>query len=129
MKKRNVFILKLDTRKNGIDAVFKPWQSEAVNLLFEAHEDHSSSEMHTRLRARGHDISRASVINFLYGLSELGIVKRREESTKGGYKGIYQTTDSRFDLNDKIVKLFCLKLYESFQNHEWLKDIWEEERA
>ena len=126
---KNGFTLRLNTSKDGIEAIFKPWQYEAVNLLLQAHEDHSSNEMHTRLRERGHDISRASVINFLYGLSELGIIKRREQSSKGGYKGIYHTNNSRYELNDKIVKLFCLKIYESFPDIEWLKDIWEEENA
>lgn len=123
------FTLKLDTRKNGIDSIFKPWQTEAVNLLLETNEYHSSNEMHKRLRARGHDISRASASNFLQGLSEMGIVTKKGKVSRGGYKGIYQTSDSRYEFNDKIVKLFCLKLYESFPEIEWLKDIWEEETA
>ena len=126
---KNGLTLKVDTSKIGIDAVFRPWQYEAVNLLFEANEEHSSNEMHMRLRSRGFDISRASVINFLYGLSDQGLATRREESAKGGYKGIYQITDSRFDFNDKIIKKICVTLHEAFPGHEWLKEIWEEERG
>ena len=127
MKKE--YALRLYTNRDGIEAVFKLWQNETVNILLEANEEHSSNEMHTRLRARDHDISRASVINFLNGLSKANLVTKREESAKGGYKGIYQITDSRHWFDDKVVKIFCLKMFEAFPTIEWLKDIWEEEHA
>ena len=123
---RNGLNLRLDTRKKGIEAIFKLWQNEAVNILLEAQEEHSSNEMHTRLRAREYDISRASVINFLNGLSIAGLAEKREQSSKGGYKGIYKIAETREEFNDKIVNIFCQKLYEAFPNIEWLKEIWED---
>jgi len=124
---RNGLTLRLDTSKKGREAVFKPWQNEAVNLLLEAHEEHSSNEMHMRLRARDHDISRASVINFLDGLSEANLATKREESSKGGYKGIYQIAETREEFNNRIVEIFCMKMIEAFPDIEWLKEIWEVE--
>lgn len=123
------FTLKLDTKKTGIDAVFKPWQYEAVNLLLEAHEDHSSSEMLFRLKNKGHEISRASVIHFLYALSEIGLVTRREQSSRGGFKGLYKIAENRHEFNEKIINIFGRKMHEAFPDNEWLKDIWEEERT
>ena len=117
---RNGLTLRLDTSKEGIEAVFRPWQNEAVNLLVEAHEEHSSSEMHMRLRAREHDISRASVINFLNGLVLLKLVIYRKVSGKGGFKGIYKIAETREEFNDKIVKIFCQKMHEAFPEIDWL---------
>ena len=121
---KNGLTLRLDTSKNGIEAVFKPWQNEAVNILLEAQEEHSSAEMLFRLTNRDIKISRASVINFLDALSSLGLATMREESSKGGYKRIYKIADTREEFNNRIVTIFCLKLYEAFPDIEWLKTIW-----
>ena len=56
---RNGLTLRLNTSKDGIDAVFKPWQYGAVELLLEANEEHSSAEMLFRLTNQGFKISRS----------------------------------------------------------------------
>lgn len=120
---KNGLTLKLDTSKTGINAVFKPWQNEIVNLLLEAHEEHSSNEMHTRLRAREFDISRASVINFLNALVSWNFATFREQSSKGGYKRIYKIAESRMEFNNRIAEIFCQKMHEAFPEIEWLKTV------
>jgi len=124
---RNGLTLRLDTSKEGIEAVFKPWQYGAVEILLEANEEHSSNEMHTRLLNRDFKISRASVIFFLNGLVLAKLATFREESSKGGYKRIYKIPLTRTMFNDQIVNIFCQKLYEAFPDIEWLKEIWEDE--
>ena len=124
---KNGFTLRLDTSKKGIEAVFKPWQTEAVNILLEANEEHSSNEMHMRLKNRDIKISRASVIFFLNGLVIAKLATMREESSKGGYKRIYKIADTREDFNDKIVKIFCQTMHEAFPEVEWLKTLWGKE--
>jgi len=124
---KNGLTLRLDTSKNGIEAVFKPWQNGAVNILLEANEEHSSAEMLFRLTNRDFKISRASVIHFLDGLFIAGLATRREKSSKGGYKGIYKIAETREEFNDKIVKIFCQKMHEAFPEIDWLKIIWEDE--
>lgn len=111
---KNGFTLKVDTSKKGIDAVFKSYQYEIVNILLEANVEHSSNEMTTRLHLRGFDISRASVINFLERLSTAGLAMKREESSKGGYKGIYKIAETKQDFNARIVDIFLAKLHEAF---------------
>jgi len=123
---KNGLTLRLDTSKKGIRAVFKPWQNEAVNLLLEANEEHSSAEMHFRLTNQDFKISRASVIFFLNGLVLAKLATFREQSSKGGYKRIYKIVETREEFNNKIVEIFCLKMLEAFPDIEWLKTIWED---
>jgi len=121
---RNGLTLRLDTRKNGIDAVFKPWQYGAVNILLEANEEHSSAEMLFRLTNQDFKISRASVIFFLNRLVLAKLATFREMSSKGGYKRLYKIAETREEFNNKIVEIFCLKMLEAFPDIEWLKTIW-----
>ena len=121
---RNGLTLRLDTSKSGINAVFKPWQYEAVEILLEANEEHSSNEMHMRLMNRDFKISRASVIFFLNGLVLAKLATFREESSKGGYKRIYKIAETREEFNNRIVETFCLKLHEAFPEIDWLKTVW-----
>jgi len=109
---KNGLTLRLDTSKNGIEAVFKPWQNGAVNILLEANEEHSSAEMLFRLKNRDFKISRASVIHFLDGLFIAGLATRREKSSKGGYKGIYKIAETREEFNTKIENIFLDKMLE-----------------
>ena len=116
--------LRLDTSKKGIEAVFKPWQYRAVNFLLEAHEEHSSAEMHKKLIKFDYVISRASVIFFMNGLVLAKLATFREQSSKGGYKRIYKIAETREEFNNRIVEIFCLKMYEAFPDIEWLKTVW-----
>ena len=125
---RNGLTLRLDTSKNGIDAVFKPWQYGAVNILLEDNEEHSSAEMLFRLTNRDFKISRASVIFFLNGLVLAKLATFREQSSKGGYKRIYKIAETREDFNYKIVEIFCQKMHEAFPDVEWLKNLFREEK-
>ena len=109
---RNGLILRLDTSKKGIETVFRPWQNEAVNLLVEAHEEHSSAEMLFRLTKQDFNISRASVINFMNGLVLLKLVIYREVTGKGGFRGIYKISRTRAEFNDKIENIFLDKMLE-----------------
>ena len=117
---KNGLTLKLDTRKNGIDAVFKPWQYEAVLALLDKNTEYSSREMHLELLRIKFKISRASVIFFLNGLVLAKLATFREESAKGGYKRIYKIAETREEFNDKIVKIFCQKMHEAFPEIDWL---------
>ena len=124
---RNGLTLRLDTSKDGIEAVFKPWQNEAVNILLEAQEEHSSAEMLFRLTNRDFKISRASVIFFLNGLVFAKLATFREQSSKGGYKRIYKIAETREEFNNRIINIFGQKMYEAFPDSEWLKEVWGEE--
>lgn len=114
--------LRLDTSKTGINAVFKPWQNEAVNLLLEAQEEYSSAEMHMALSSQGIKISRASVIFFLNGLVLARLATFREESSKGGYKRIYKIAETTQDFNARVVDIFLVTLHEAFPEVEWLNN-------
>ena len=116
---KNGLTLRLDTSKKGIEAVFKPWQYGAVNILLEANEEHSSNEMHTRLISRDFIISRASVINFLNGLVFAKLATFREESSKGGYKRIYKIAEKGHDFNARVIDIFLVKLHEAFPSFKF----------
>lgn len=121
-----ILMLRLDTRKSGIDAVFKPYQVGIIQHLVDDGE-HGSGLMYKKLLKDGIKISRASVIFFMDSLVAQGLATFREVSGKGGYGKIYKPKYGEGEFNEEIVKIFMLKLNEAFPYIEFLKTVWEDE--
>jgi len=124
--------MQLDTKKKGLEAIFKPWQGPIVMELFE--RELISAEAHKfcvehNLGATGkgeeRPISRASVINFLNSLVDLRILDYYEETAKGGLRRIYKMNLTREEFAHKIIGLFVSTLREAFPEESisfpWLK--------
>ena len=62
----------------------------------------------------GETISRASIINFLEAMREMGVFSGREESGKGGYHWIYGPAMDEEGFKMFIVKKLIASLMESF---------------
>lgn len=116
IKKR---MLVLDTTKCGLGAVWRGWETGALDALMSS-EEKGSRLVWENVRAMGYDISRASVIIFLNKLVDAGFADYREESCKGGSRRVYSLTVDRqwSSINDLVVDRFLFKLWELFPDNE-----------
>jgi len=111
--------MQLDTSKKGLEAVFQEWQLAVLDLLSEGQEINSREAwIHVNAhsewgRQEGNTISRASVINFLnYLAKDEGLLAYREETCKGGSRGIYRMATDRRNFVKFIMERFVKKLNE-----------------
>lgn len=125
MKSKNLegkkTLLKLDTGKDGLLAIWRDYQLSAIEELIQ-HEERTSAEILAHIEWRGYKISRASVIVFLSRLVDDGLATFREETAKGGYRRVYALTDRSWtDFNNTILDRFLFKLWEIFPENERIK--------
>jgi hypothetical protein len=87
---KSKFTLTLDLSKSGFDMFFKPYHKIVFDVLWENPEGLNSRMVWELVNSRlTGSISRASIINFLSDVAELGLLEYREESGKGGFHRIY----------------------------------------
>lgn len=79
----------VDLSQAGLRMIFKPWEAAAYIDVTGSVKRLSSGQMHAHLLAAGHDISRASVINFCDRMTEAEIFNNRPITGKGGHRGEY----------------------------------------
>ncbi len=113
--------MQLDTDKNGLEAIFRAWQVPLIEELFnrklisrEAHEFLKELGISTGGKGRGLSPSRASVINFLNELVDLGLLAYDTRTGKGGYYRIYKMTFTREEFNHELLARFVLTLQSIF---------------
>lgn len=85
--------MKYDLDQTGLYTVFRPYQLEAMRLLWENRESFSTREVwehvNRRLESSLTTISRASVINFLGAMEKEGFLKYTETTGKGGHRKLF----------------------------------------
>jgi len=87
--------LKVDLTKDGLDAVFTPWQIHTLKIIAAPpFTEHISGTLHKKLLEGGVQISQASVIYFLEDLANWGIVSKSVGYGKGGSRGVYKANMS-----------------------------------
>lgn len=111
-------MMKLDTEKPGLSALFIPYIATLILRLYQVTSPSSllrgqtTGELHTWLNENADLIgidkmSRASVINALKALAQREIVSYEEETCKGGCRRIYSIamTPAEFEIHvtDTIV--------------------------
>lgn len=110
--------MKLDTGKQGLNAIWRLYESASIEELI-LNDERTSSEVWTEIRFKGVDISRASVINFLNRLVEEGLVTFTERTGKGGYHRVYSLIARSWDeLNDTVIDKILYKLWEIFPSND-----------
>lgn len=113
-------ILKLDTKKNGLEAIWKPYEIEALHELID-HGERTSGEVWAEINLRV-EISRASVIFFLNRLVNAGLASFRMDTGKGGHHRVYSLDADNWDaLNETVIDRILYKLWEIFPNSERVK--------
>ena len=110
--------LKIDLTKDGLDAVFAPWQIKVLEILSEGAKtgaDYTSATLTEELNKKlsGGGISRASVIGFIDDLANWGLIEVVEGHKQGGKYGIY-----RFTWSIDMVERFVVTRVE-----QWLKTL------
>ena len=115
--------MKLDTAKNGINAVWKDYEAEAITFLLERGEAGSGSgdvfaHCLFKLKELGKSISRASVIFFLNRLVDDDLANFVMRSGKGGFHRVYSLIDrTRADFNNSVIDKFLYKLWETYPDN------------
>ena len=107
-----------DTKKEGLLTLFKPYQAVLMEYIWDLNENErvgvTSGGAHLFLLGKPERKSRASVINFLNGMVDEGILGYEERTGKGGYHRIYYPWMDRAGflkyitekINSKLEKLF-----------------------
>lgn len=93
--------MKIDTSKDGLSKYFRSHEIMILQILWEkTGVIHTSRGIWRALneRLQGETISRATVINFLESVSEIGLVDKKTETCRGGKRGLYsiQRTEIEF---------------------------------
>lgn len=111
--------MQFDTSKEGLETLFYPWQVEVIEEFLRRRERSegkpvTSADMYKHLNGTENEVSRASVINFLEHLAGEGILKKGEETCKGGSRGLYTIELDRKVFEELIVRRILHKLAEVF---------------
>ena len=105
--------LKMDMSESGLDMFFKDYQQEALKVLWESDEGLLSRAVWERVnQRRSQPISRASIINFLNDVLEMGILGGTIETGKGGHRTRYEAKMSERELKQYLSKVVKAKLDE-----------------
>ncbi len=116
--------MQLHTGKQGINAVWKTYEDEAITYLLEVGEEGSGSgdvfaHVLFKLSEIGKSISRASVIFFLNRLVDDGLASYTWRTGKGGHHRVYSLIDgTREGFNGSVIDKFLYKLWETFPENE-----------
>jgi predicted transcriptional regulator len=82
--------LNMDLTQDGLSMFFKDYQLEALKILWKSNPGLISREVWEQVNQNPQiNISRASIINFLNDMVELGILNTTSETGKGGHRPRY----------------------------------------
>lgn len=116
--------MKLDTKLEGLGAIWKPYEIKSIDILLSHEKRQSSGEVWLKVLESGIKISRASVIFFLNRLVDEGLADFTEETGKGGYHKLYGLiADDRYELGSIIIDRFLYKLWETFPESDKLAEL------
>lgn len=112
--------MKFDTKQEGLETLFKPYQVLLLEHLWELNGNGrvgiNSGQAHKYLQDTPEKKSRASVIFFLNDLVDEGILDYEERTGKGGYHRVYYPNMNREEFADYITDLITKKLKTIFHN-------------
>ena len=80
--------LKMDLSQDGLNMFFRNYELQALKTLWGSNPGMISREVWEQV-SQTNKISRASIINFLKNMAELGILNTALETGKGGYRPRY----------------------------------------
>jgi len=112
MKKR----IEYDTSEKGLRAVLKGYQELALRAIWATPEGLGSKAVWDRVNAelKPNTISRASVINFLVSMREMGVLKGEERTGKGGHRWVYSPAMDEQQYKQYLAKTIIESLMRDF---------------
>jgi len=106
--------------------MLSPWEVEVLNYVLKAAPPDGGKELTTRaiflevdkiMKAKGGpSISRASVINFLKRLKDIGALQSKEETCKGGTRDIYTARLNEAGFRRLLIRITMRAFKESWPN-------------
>ena len=105
-------MVKFDTEKKGFETVFKPYQWEAIKLVYEVKRGIGSGKLHQAINEKGINISRASIIFFADDMFEEGVFTFFLKTGKGGHAKIYTPA---FDTLAEVIDHLKKKLIDGIE--------------
>ena len=98
--------LSLDLSETGLEMFFRPYQIEALELLWNTEETLSSRKVWEQVNQKlDGTISRASIINFLNASVDNGLLDYVETTGKGGYRRLYTSKMSKVETAEYLSKV------------------------
>lgn len=111
-----------DTGEDGLQTFLTDWKETAIRKVFESERPLTSKDVWIRTNMELKDersISRASIINFLNYMSELGVLDYVEETGKGGYHRRYSPRLDEAGLKSFVASSVISKLIEIWPHETW----------
>ena len=98
--------MKLDLSMNGLEMVHPEWQIETLMVLWEADEGLLSRQVWERVNSKlaPVTISRASIINFLNYMLNMGVLSGIDETGKGGHRTRYSFAKNETEYKEFIAE-------------------------
>jgi len=95
--------IEYDLSQTGYKAVLKDWQLKAMQAVWNSLEGVNSRAVweKTNQMLDEESISRASVINFLEAMREMGVLEAEDRTGKGGHQYVY-----RMGMDESQFKLY-----------------------
>ncbi len=108
--------LEYDTSQKGFNTVLRGWQLKAMKAVWSSPSGANSRTVHQKVNQalKGETISRASIINFLEDMREMGVLSGVEETGKGGYHWVYHPKLDELGFKNYIVEKMLDCLMSSF---------------
>ena len=108
--------LEYDTSQKGLNTVLRDWQIKVLQIVWSSPQGVKSSEAHQRVKTMlGEEtISRASVINFLQAMRNLGVLSSVDTTGKGGHHAIYHPKLDERGFKAYIAEKLLISLSENF---------------
>ena len=108
--------IQYDTSHTGLQTVFFDWQVKLLKVVWANNGGLKSALAHEKVSATlgSESISRASVINFLADMRELGVLRGEEVTGKGGYHWVYYPAMDEADFKRFIASTLIESLMRGF---------------
>ena len=106
-----------DTSKDGLGTVLTEYGEIAMRILWETNEENMKSQVvwlqvNKILMEEDKSISRASIINFLNDMVDVGVLEYEERTGKGGYHRVYSPAFDEEGFKRHMVETMISKLLE-----------------
>jgi len=108
--------IQYDASKRGLEAIFKPWQTIVLDTIHGSSKGLNSRAVTEEVKKKigENSISRASIINFLEFLRELGVLRGEDETGKGGHRWVYFPAIGKTQYKQFIVETLLTRVTDEF---------------